>query len=322
MSEYQLSGYELDSPLLNAAGLINGPYPGRILREVDLLAKTGVGAITVGSFTVPPQEGNKKKYGDPTYHYDAVKKKMYNSMGLPNIGLEKAVALAPEIINRAHDRGKPVIFSGSPADAPESGESVEQARRLVYELLQTGVDMVELNVSCPNVVTEGGGRKPIMGYDLESMTMLVDVLASEIGEGYNLGVKLPPYISDEEKLLVPDIAKLFRAKKVFRFLVTANTIPNQIVLDRNKKPILSVPGGVGGMSGPATKEEGREQLRLWREQTDLDIISALGVDSGEEVQVRRSLGVAAAEGVTFLWQSNNWGSTVSSVLRDFADLVE
>ncbi len=321
--EYAVAGVELSSPLINAAGSINGPYAERILREIDVLAGTGIGAITVGSFTIPRQEGNEAKFGSPTYHYDSVEGRTYNSMGLPNIGLDEALVLAPDVVSRSHDKGKPVIYSGSPTMSPESGESVEQARRLVYEFLQTGVDLVELNVSCPNVVTEGGGRKPLMGYDLESMAELVDVLAAEVGEGQRVGIKLPPYVSNEEKLLIPDVAKLLRAKNVFRFLITANTIPNQIARNSDGTPILSVPNGAGGMSGPATKEIGREQLQLWNEQMggSIDIVSALGVDSGKEVQVRRSFGAAAAEGVTFLWESDNWGTKVSSVLHDYADSV-
>jgi len=321
MPEYQLSGVELDSPLINAAGSINGPSAESILREVDMLARTGIGAITVGSFTVPRQDGNEAKYGSPTYYHDPIEGRTYNSTGLPNIGLEATLVLAPAIIKRLHDNGKPVIFSGSPTTSPDTSSSVEQAQKLVYEFLQAGADLVELNVSCPNVVTKGGGRKPIMGYDLESMAELIDVLAAEVGEGHKIGVKFPPYLSDEEKLLIPAIAKLLKAKNVCSFLVTANTIPNQIARNADGSPILTVPNGAGGMSGPATKEVGREQLRLWNEQTggSIDIVSALGVDSGKEVQVRRSLGAVAAEGVTFLWESDNWASKVSAVLHDFAD---
>ena len=322
-AEYAIAGVELESPLLNAAGSINGPNAEGLLREVDLLASTGIGAITVGSFTIPRQGGNEAKYGSPTYYHDSVDGKTYNSMGLPNIGLEEALILAPAVVSRSHDKGKPIIFSGSPTVSPESGSSIEQARRLVYELLQTGVDLVELNVSCPNVVTEGGGRKPIMGYDLESMAELVDLLASDVGEGQRVGVKLPPYVSDEEKLIIPDVAKILRAKNVFSFLVTANTIPNQTARNQDGTPILTVPNGAGGMSGPATKEVGREQLKMWHEQMGnrLDIVSALGVDSGQEVAVRRSLGAVAAEGVTFLWESDNWASQVSTVLHNYADTI-
>lgn len=145
MTTYELAGVSLESPLVNGAGSINGTNAESILREVDTLATTGIGAITVGSFTVPFQEGNAVKYGEPVYYHDPVIGATYNSMGLPNIGKDSAVELASQVIERAN--GKPVIYSGSPTNAPEHGTSVEQATRLAYDFLETGVDLVEINVS-------------------------------------------------------------------------------------------------------------------------------------------------------------------------------
>jgi dihydroorotate dehydrogenase len=222
----------------------------------------------------------------------------------------------------AEEYGKPLIFSGSPTNDPENkyGNSADQAARLAYELLSTCVDMVEINVSCPNVVTEGGGRKPIMGYDLESLEEMQAAIKHMVGTGQALGIKMPPYITPEEKSLIPDIAELIRSENVFKYLVTANTIPNQIPVDVNRSAILSVPGGKGGMSGPSTKPQGREQLALWHTALgdSIDIVSTLGVDSGQELAMRRRLGAVAAGGVTFLWESNNWGIAVEQVLQDYA----
>jgi dihydroorotate dehydrogenase (fumarate) len=319
-NDYELAGQHLDAPLVNAAGAINGTSAEGVLREVSMLAATGIGGITVGSFTIPSQEGNEAKFGTPVYYHNKATGRTYNSMGLPNIGKDAAVELAPEVVTRAHDKGKITIFSGSPTNAAEHGTSVDQAVRLVYDFLETDADLVELNVSCPNVVTEGGGRKPIMGYDLESMLELVDGLAEEVGEGQRIGVKLPPYLSKTEQLLVPEVAKILRTKNVFRFLVTSNTIPNQIALDSSGIPVLTVPKGKGGMSGPATKEVGRQQLDLWREQLpDTEIVSTLGVDNGKELAVRLQMGAVAAGGVTFLWESRDWKQAVTNVLSDFAE---
>ncbi len=92
---YELVGVELESPLINAAGSINGSSAEKILQEVTLLADTAIGAVTAGSFTVPSQEGNEAKFGAPVYYHDPVTKKTYNSMGLPNIGEKQAVDIAP-----------------------------------------------------------------------------------------------------------------------------------------------------------------------------------------------------------------------------------
>jgi dihydroorotate dehydrogenase len=163
-----------------------------------------------------------------------------------------------------------------------------------------------------------------MGYDLETMALLMDSLIARVGESQRLGLKLPPYISEEEKGLVPDLALILNYRKIFKYMVAANTIPNQIARHADGSPILSVPKGLGGLSGPATKEVGREQLRLWHQQIGLsmDIVSALGVDSGEEVGVRLSMGATAVEAATLLTESRNWPSTISSVLQDYANTVE
>jgi dihydroorotate dehydrogenase len=321
MDGFTLAGHQLESPLVSTAGSINGIHPGTILREVGELSETGIGAITVGSFTVPPQQENETKFGAPVYYYDAEAEKTYNSMGLPNIGLAAGAALASAVVLRAHDKGKPIIYSCSPTNAPEHGNSIDQAVHLVRTFLATDIDLVELNVSCPNLVTEGGGRKPIMGYDLEAMEELVERLGDEIGDTGRLGLKLPPYMSNQEKLLVPCLAKIIQGRDVFRFLTTPNAIPNQIPLYSSGLPILTVPGGSGGMSGPATKETGREQLRLWRQHTDKEIISALGVDCGAELASRLQLGAAAAGGVTFLWESRNWKAAVTDMLTGLADAI-
>ena len=115
MATYELAGVELESPLVNAAGSVNGTNVETILREVEMLADTGVGAITGGSFTPSAQEGNAVKFGEPVYHHDPATAKTYNSMGLPNIGKDAAVELAPQVIS--HANGKPVIYSGSPTNA-------------------------------------------------------------------------------------------------------------------------------------------------------------------------------------------------------------
>ncbi len=306
---------------MNAAGSINGTNQEKILQEVDLLADTGIGGITFGSITVPSQVGNEAKYGAPVYYPDPVTHRTYNSMGLPNIGEAGAIKLIPEIAVRAHDKGKILIASGSPTNSPEHGSSVQQAVHLGVALLGTEADLVEINVSCPNVVVEGGGRKPIMGYDLETMEELLDAFHEEVGDEERLALKLPPYLSEQERLLVPDLAKILLGRRVFKVLVGPNTIPGQIPRDAEGKPILTVPEGKGGMSGPDTAPVGHEQLVMWREELgdSVEYVSTEGLHSGADLMLRRKLGAAAAGGVSFLWNSPNWKRAVTGLLSGFAE---
>jgi orotidine-5'-phosphate decarboxylase len=296
---YHLANHELVSPVVAAAGFQNGTDPTVIIEKFNDLLKTNVGAITLGSFTIPPNDGNEPKYGPPVYYYDASDGKTYNSMGLANIGMEAAVKLADYAVPEAHRLGKIVIINGSPLGSDDYGSSVEQALTLAKNLLKTKADLIELNLSCPNIVTSGGGRKPIMGYDLNSVIELLAGL-SKIKEVKRIGLKMPPYISAEEKKLVPKLAKLIKRYRI-GFITVSNTIPNQIAKNYYGEPVLSVPGGAGGLSGPATKKAGREQLKLWRRYlgNSTDIISLLGVDSLDEVNTRLKMGAAAGGGATF-----------------------
>jgi dihydroorotate dehydrogenase len=77
------------------------------------------------------------------------------------------------------------------------------------------------------------------------------------------------------------------------------------------------------MSGPATKLEGREQLKFWKQHyPDIDIVSTLGVFDGEELEARRQLGANAVGGVSFLWESNNWKAAVTKILSDWVEHLE
>ena len=320
--EYSLAGVALDSPFINAAGTINGINPDRILSEAAIFAETAIGAIKFGSITIPSQEGNEVKYGQPVYYHDPLTGLTYNSMGLPNIGLEAFIDLVPRIFERTHYK-KTIIVSGSPTNSPEYGSSVDQAVKLAYGLLNTSAHLVELNVSCPNVVTEGGGRKPIMGYDLETMTELIDALYREVGEGERLGIKLPPYLTAEQYDMIPAITKLFKERDIFSFLVTANTIPGKVPVNEKGENILTVPGGMGGMSGPATKNVGREQLAIWHDHIgeNIDVVSTLGVDNGEEVAIRLMIGAVAAEAATLFMESSNPKTTITRVLSEYAEII-
>jgi dihydroorotate dehydrogenase len=340
---YQFRGHNLEVPLFNAAGALNGDNPEVLIQEGNVLGRTDVAALEYGSFTVHPQPGNEKTYGGPTFDYDPQSGETYNSMGLPNIGMRAAVELAPQIAARAHDLGKIVIYSCSPTNSPDGESSVQQAVRLVSAFLGTGVDLIELNVSCPNIVTSKG-RKPILGYDLEAMHELFDSLEAETKGGQDrLGIKLPPYLTEEQQKAImadaeeslskldvpqilqqeemaPDIADLLLGRDVFSFLVACNTILCDVPL-RNGRPVIKAPGGRAGKSGPATKEIGREQLSMWHELVGgkLEIVSALGVDSGGEMLKRLELGAAAVSGVTFLWRRGNWANAVSTMLAQYAD---
>ena len=321
---YELAGYELATPLITAAGLINGPQANRLRRDVETLADTEVGAITVGSWTIERRLGNAALFGEPTDHYDHRTGEMTNALGLPNVGLDQGEQLVEPLKRQAGD--KPIIFSASPAEASQSaGDVIDQSQQLVRRLFAAGADLVELNVSCPNVVDQTGDRKPIMGHDPQTMDRLADSLDNDPDAGHyrqRLGLKLPPYIGPEQRLARLAIGRSL-SQGPFGFLVVSNTIPNHRPVDSQGQPRLSVPGGFGGLSGPATKEEGQRQLELWRlNLPEKPVVSTLGVFDGAEVANRLKAGADAVAMNCRFWQSRNWKRTVTEILVELSQAAD
>ena len=277
---------------------------------------SGIGGITIGSWTLEKRLGNAAQFGEPTHYYDQQKQEMTNALGLPNVGLDIGEKYVSEILDIAG--GKPVIFSVSPAPGAESlKDSIQQSIELVDRLLQVGASLLELNLSCPNIVSDDGRRKSILGYDLESMQKLsqtLNQLPDRERLKNHLGLKLPPYIQPAERQTLDEMATLIKEMPV-GFLTVCNTIAGSRPLNKEGAPILSVPGGAGGLSGPATRTEGRQQLELWRQRMpeDLPIISALGIYDGSEIDERQFLGACLCGVNTRLYRSSNWPKTITDI---------
>lgn len=322
---YTLAGYEMETPLVSAAGAVNDANPEVVHERASALLRTSIGAITLGSFTVLPRAGNEAEFGGPVYYHDRGRGETYNSMGLPNPRIETAAGLTADIVEEAHARDMPkiVIASVSPTQYhPDIGDASAQVQYMMQVLQPTGVDCIEVNTACPNEIAGSGDRHPILGYDVASMERLLKTIEPfSRSEDARIGIKLPPYMTPVEYEQARGLSRLLLEYRAVHYLASSNTIANQIPRDENGNEILSVPGGKGGMSGPATRETGREQLVLWKNLVgeEMDIISMLGMDSGRELAIRRHMGAAAAGGVTFLWESDDWADKVTNVMVDYAE---
>lgn len=317
--EYYLAGRELESPFFNAAGLINHPDIEVMKREARRLAATGVGAIQYGSITIPKSLGNEHKFGAPTDYYDRQTGRMANAKGLPNPGREEVLANIDELVDIAHKNQKLAIISVSPT--VYDMDSVEQAVHLAEDFLETKADFVEINVACPNIVTDGDGRKPIMGYDPEIMQRLINELDKRIGRSFRLILKTANHLTPEQKRIVPDLGRLLIASQVFVAVEVPNTEPGYVLPGPDGRPALSVPGGAGGLSGPVTRQNGREQLELWDDEIGgfIDIISTQGINSGHELAWRLGHGAVAGSSVSMFWNATeSWGSLVDRTLGELA----
>jgi dihydroorotate dehydrogenase len=201
---------------------------------------------------------------------------------------------------------------------------------MVARLVNVGAKIVEVNLSCPNKVTEGEKREPILGRDRDTVEEIDELIRAEVGPEITIIYKEPPFVG-EHIILIPKVAEFYmRAAKKGRVAANlSNTIGDSSIPNIDGDPALGVPGNRGGMSGPYTKGAGRKQLEMIKPKLPEEIgaVSNLGVDNGYEVYLRtHELGADYAEGVTVFWENKKYGvsfgETMQRVAESYAEYLE
>lgn len=316
-------GYEVDVPFGPAAGAINGVNEDVLLQKARQVLRSPVGAEWIGSFTWNGGPGNEPEYGVAYYH-NKLTGQTVNSMGLPNIGYHRAVELYPELKKEADDYGKPVIPSISPGKGEDPAVVLPD---MVAGFVEAGAPIVEVNYSCPNKIDKSGGREPLLGNDPEIMFSIDEEITRRVGDDIWVIRKLPPYLG-EKKQLIPTVTDGFNKTKGRVALNISNTVGGQKILTELGEPALNVPDNIGGMSGPATIEIGRDQLRRFRTELLLSrvvLISSLGVTTGQEVHYRvdEGRGAVFTSGVTLYTENESagidYGKTGVKIAEEYAE---
>src|SRR5512136_930455 len=131
-----LCGVSLPSPLLLASGILG--------TEAELLARVaraGAGAVTAKSCSLLPRAGHR----NPTVL--AWEHGLINAVGLANPGVDAAV----QELARAKALLRPL---GAALIGSVFADTVEGFARVAAALVEAGPDLIEVNISCPNVHDE------------------------------------------------------------------------------------------------------------------------------------------------------------------------
>lgn len=326
MGNYSIAGFELSNPLISAAGTINGTDKDAMLHDVANLCQTEIGALTVGSFTVNPQDGNEALYGSTVNNFNHRTGTMYYADGMPNIGSVAARLLMPTIVETAHDAGKTVIASISPTTVnKENGTIYKQTDQLAYQMMASGVDLVEVNLSHQVVRSEGSEVRVenVLGYDLDSVCEIINTLQSSISDIGRVGLKLPPYIEQSQLQTKSQIAQYIVNTDNFGFISTAGAVTGWVPRRKNGTFLLTgAPDGIGAKSGPITKAIGFGELNNWKKalkDTQIDVISMLGVSTGAEIARRLEHGASAVGIVSSMYglQADHKKAAIKRMIADW-----
>lgn len=209
-------GIDFKNPVIPASGTFG--Y-GREYEQFYPLSK--LGGISVKGTTLHRREGN------PAPRVAETPSGMLNSVGLQNSGVDKF--LNYELPN--------LVTKDTRIIANIAGSTIEECAELASKLKGSAVDLIELNISCPNV-KQGGAA---FGTDC--------VIAGEVTNAVKkacdkpLMVKLSPNVTS-----IVDIAKSVEANGADAVSLI-NTLLGMRIDIRTRRPILK--NNVGGLSGPA-----------------------------------------------------------------------
>lgn len=262
-----LCGVDLPNPLILASGILG--------TEAELLARvarSGAGAVTAKSCSLEPRAGHR----NPTVL--AWEHGLINAIGLANPGVEAEV----EELARAKALLEPL---GVALIASVFADTVENFARVAGRVVEAGPDLLEVNISCPNVHDEFG--MPFAADATAAARVTAAVKGSVAGRAPVL-VKLSPNVHD-----IAAIARAVAAAGADG-ITAINTLTGMVIDVHARQPILA--NRTGGLSGPAIRPLAVRCVYEIYRAVDLPIIGTGGVSSGRDA-VEMIMAGATAVGI-------------------------
>ena len=257
-----LCGIRLKNPVIPASGTFGFGTELEGMFDLNLL-----GAISLKGTT------EKARYGNPTPRIAECTAGMINSVGLQNPGIDALVGEKVPALRR--------IYSG-PVIANISGFSVgEYARCCARADACKDIDIIEVNISCPNV-HDGGmtfGTSPKAAAEVTAAVKAVTTKP--------VFVKLSPNVTD-----IVEIAKACE-KAGADGLTLVNTFLGMRIDIRRRSPVVAA--GMGGFSGRAIFPIALRMVWQVAHACRIPVMGCGGVASAEDVVEMMMAGATAVQ---------------------------
>lgn len=243
----EIAGVKMKNPVTTASGTF-----GSGMEYDQFVDISKLGAVTTKGVANVPWPGN------PTPRIAETYGGMLNAIGLQNPGIDVFIE---RDIPYLKQRNATIIVN-------VCGKSMEDYVDVVEKLGDQPVDLLEINVSCPNV-KEGGiafGQDPKALYEI---TKAVKAVAKQ-----PIMMKLSPNVTN-----IVDMAKAAEAGGSDA-LSLINTLTG-MKIDINKRKIL-LANQTGGMSGPAIKPVAVRMVYQVAKAVNLPIVGMGGIATAED----------------------------------------
>ena len=242
-----IGGAEFKNPVMTASGTFGS---GMEYGEFVDLNKLGA-VVTKGVANVPWP-------GNPTPRVTEVYGGMLNAIGLQNPGVDVFMERDIPFLKKYDTK---II-------ANVCGKSVEDYIEVVEKLSDTDIDMMEINISCPNV-KEGAIA---FGQKAESVYNITDVLKKHSRKP--IIMKLSPNVTD-----ITEMAKASEAAGADAISLINTITGMKIDIERRS---FALANKTGGMSGPAIKPIAVRMVYQCAKAVNIPIIGMGGIASSED----------------------------------------
>lgn len=261
-----LCGIELDNPVIPASGTFGYGYTFAELYDIDCLGTFSFKGTT-----------REQRLGNAQPRIAEVPGGMLNAVGLQNPGVDHFIQ---EDLPWLSKQGTKII-------ANVAGNAPEDYCATVEKLNDTCVDMIELNISCPNV-KQGGVQ-------FGTTTEGVYGITSEVRKHCKkpLMVKLSPNVTDISEMAVA--AESAGADAISMI----NTLTGMRIDIRTRRPIIR--NNTGGMSGPALLPIALRMVWQASQKVKIPIVGLGGISTWQDAVEMLLAGATALQIGTVLF---------------------
>jgi len=256
-----VAGVTFPNPVMAASGVY-----GFGENYTDLYPLSLLGGISCKGLTLEKRQGNTPPRVAET------PSGMLNSVGLQNPGVDTFINKHLPFLKQ---NGANIVIANIAGDTPEDYSEI--ARRLD----STDVDMLEVNISCPNV-KKGGAAWGVSADGAATVTKAVRAATKK-----PIMVKLTPNVTD-----VTEIAKAAESEGADAISLI-NTLLGMRIDIRTARPILH--RNVGGLSGPAVFPVALRMVWQVANAVKIDVVGMGGINSAEDAVEMMFAGAKAVQ---------------------------
>lgn len=257
-----LCGITLQNPVIPASGTF-----GFGLELADTFDLNVLGAISLKGTTLEP------RFGNPTPRIAECPEGMINSVGLQNPGIEVLVKEKVPALRKVYSQ--PVIANISGFSLDEYRASCGKADKC------DGIDIIEVNISCPNV--HNGGMA--FGTSAESAAQVTEAVKSVCQKP--VFIKLSPNVTD-----IVSIAKACEEAGADG-LTLVNTFLGMRIDIQRRRPVIA--NTMGGFSGKAIFPIALRMVYQVSHACNIPVMGCGGVASARDVVEMMMAGASAVQ---------------------------